>query len=49
MHRQGLITRFQAQAVYEGKTRGLVVGNYVILDKLGEGGYGTGKMRSIGR
>ncbi len=40
MHRQGLITRFQAQAVFEGKTRGLVVGNYAILDKLGEGGMG---------
>ena len=34
------LTRFQAQAVYQGKTRGLVVGNYVVLDKLGQGGMG---------
>jgi eukaryotic-like serine/threonine-protein kinase len=40
MHRQGKITKFQAQAVYQGKTRGLVVGNYVVLDKLGQGGMG---------
>ena len=40
MHRQGKLTKFQAQAVYQGKTRGLVVGNYVVLDKLGQGGMG---------
>ncbi|MCX7426119.1 MAG: SUMF1/EgtB/PvdO family nonheme iron enzyme [Planctomycetia bacterium] len=40
MHAQGKITKFQAQAVYQGKTRGLVVGNYVVLDKLGHGGMG---------
>ena len=27
-------------SVYQGKTRGLVVGNYVVLDKLGQGGMG---------
>jgi serine/threonine protein kinase/Leucine-rich repeat (LRR) protein len=40
MYRRGLLTKFQAQAVYEGNTRGLVVGNYVVLDKLGQGGMG---------
>ncbi len=40
LHRQGRLTRFQAQAVYQGKTRGLVLGNYVLLDKLGRGGMG---------
>ncbi len=40
LHRQGRLTRFQARAVYQGKTRGLVLGNYVVLDKLGRGGMG---------
>jgi len=34
------LTRFRAQAVYQGKTRGLVVGNYLVLEKLGQGGMG---------
>ncbi|MBN2578471.1 MAG: SUMF1/EgtB/PvdO family nonheme iron enzyme [Pirellulales bacterium] len=34
------LTRFQVQAVYQGKTRGLVVGNYIVLDRLGKGGMG---------
>jgi serine/threonine protein kinase/formylglycine-generating enzyme required for sulfatase activity len=41
MFRQGKLTKFQAQAVYQGKTRGLVVGNYVVLEKLGQGGMGA--------
>lgn len=40
MYQKGLLTRFQAQAVYQGKTRGLVVGNYVVLDRVGQGGMG---------
>ena len=40
MLRRKKLTKFQAQAVYQGKTRGLVMGNYVVLDKLGEGGMG---------
>jgi serine/threonine protein kinase/Leucine-rich repeat (LRR) protein len=40
MFRQGKLTKFQAQAVFQGKTRGLVVGNYIVLDKLGQGGMG---------
>ncbi len=37
----GKLTRYQAQAVYQGKTKGLVFGEYVVLDKLGEGGMGV--------
>ena len=40
MLRYKKLTKFQAQLACEGKTRGLVIGNYVILDKLGEGGMG---------
>lgn len=40
MVRQKRLTRFQAQAVFHGKARGLVLGNYILLDKLGEGGMG---------
>jgi formylglycine-generating enzyme required for sulfatase activity/serine/threonine protein kinase len=40
LFRQKRLTRFQAQALYQGKTRGLVLGEYVILDKLGRGGMG---------
>jgi|GEM_PF-2934451 len=36
----GKLTRYQATAVYRGELRGLVLGNYVILDRLGEGGMG---------
>ena len=38
--RAGLLTRYQAGAVLQGKTKGLVLGNYVVLDKLGAGGGG---------
>jgi serine/threonine protein kinase len=38
--REGHLTPFQAKAVYLGRTRGLVIGNYVILDLLGVGGMG---------
>ncbi len=38
---QGKLTKYQAQAVYEGKTKTLVFGEYVVLDKLGEGGMGV--------
>ncbi|MGA2035202.1 MAG: SUMF1/EgtB/PvdO family nonheme iron enzyme, partial [Thermoguttaceae bacterium] len=38
---QGKLTKFQATAVYQGKTKGLVFGQYVVLDKLGEGGMGV--------
>lgn len=40
LFRHKRLTKFQAQAVYQGKTKGLVMGNYVILDRLGKGGMG---------
>jgi hypothetical protein len=40
MLRYNKLTKFQVQTVYEGKARRLVLGRYVILDKLGEGGMG---------
>lgn len=38
--RQGKLTRFQAAAIYQEKSDGLLLGNYLILDKLGAGGMG---------
>jgi serine/threonine protein kinase len=37
----GKITPYQAGLVWQGKTKGLVFGEYVILDKLGQGGMGV--------
>lgn len=34
------MTTYQAQHICEGNTKGLVLGNYVILDTIGEGGMG---------
>jgi formylglycine-generating enzyme required for sulfatase activity/serine/threonine protein kinase len=36
----GKLTKYQAQVVYQGKTKGLVFGEYRVLDKLGQGGMG---------
>lgn len=38
--RQKKLTAYQAQRVYAGKGKSLVLGNYVVLDKLGQGGMG---------
>jgi serine/threonine protein kinase len=38
--RNKLLTRYQAAAIYQGKGKGLLVGPYVVLDKLGRGGMG---------
>ena len=35
------LTKYQAQAIYSGKAGGLVFGEYVVLDKIGEGGMGV--------
>src|SRR5262245_30805092 len=35
-----ILTEFQADRLLKGKSHGLVVGRYVILDRLGEGGRG---------
>jgi len=48
----GKLTKYQAQAVYQGKTKGLVLGEYLVLDKLGQGGMGVvlkAKHRRLGR
>jgi serine/threonine-protein kinase len=37
----GKLTKYQAQVVYQGKTKGLVFGDYRVLDKLGQGGMGV--------
>ncbi len=34
------LTKYQAAAIYQGKTKGLVLGEYVILDKIAAGGMG---------
>ena len=36
----GKLKPYQAAAVYQKKSRGLLTGNYVILDKIGQGGMG---------
>jgi serine/threonine protein kinase len=38
--RAGVLTRYQAAAVYQNKTRGLFIGRYLVLDKIGMGGMG---------
>jgi serine/threonine protein kinase len=40
LYREGKLTKFQAQAIYQGKTKVLLLGNYVVLDSLGQGGMG---------
>ncbi|TVS09658.1 MAG: hypothetical protein EA424_26675 [Planctomycetaceae bacterium] len=38
--KQKQLTAYQAQEIYAGKGQSLTLGNYVILDKLGQGGMG---------
>src|SRR5688500_3972602 len=38
--KQKKLTAFQAQQIYAGKGKSLALGNYRILDKLGQGGMG---------
>jgi serine/threonine-protein kinase len=40
LHKQNLLTKFQAQQIAAGKAKALVLGNYLILDKIGAGGMG---------
>ena len=37
----GLLTEYQVQRVYAGRGASLTLGNYILLDKLGQGGMGT--------
>ncbi len=37
----GALTAYQACAIQQGKARGLLIGRYLILEKLGEGGMGV--------
>lgn len=39
--RAGLLTQFQAKLLLAGKYRGLILGQYKLLDQLGKGGMGT--------
>jgi serine/threonine protein kinase len=39
--RREKLTAFQAQQAYAGRAKTLVLGNYVVLDKLGQGGMGA--------
>jgi eukaryotic-like serine/threonine-protein kinase len=38
---RGILTRFQAKLLLSGRSRGFRLGQYVILDQLGQGGMGT--------
>src|SRR5262249_1216191 len=39
--KQNKITRYQAELLARGSKDGLVLGNYVILEKIGQGGMGS--------
>src|SRR5262245_6445937 len=38
---RGVLTRFQAKLLLNGRSKGFRLGSYVILDQLGQGGMGT--------
>jgi formylglycine-generating enzyme required for sulfatase activity/S1-C subfamily serine protease len=37
---QGKLTKYQAAAVFQGKAKGLIYGDYLVLDRIGAGGMG---------
>lgn len=39
--RKKLLTAWQAQTIYQGQAQMLVLGNYLVLDKIGQGGMGV--------
>ena len=40
LFKKGLLTKFQAQQFVAGKAKALVLGNYMLIDKIGAGGMG---------
>src|SRR6185503_11122134 len=40
LFKQNLLTKFQAQQVAAGRVKSLILGGYIILDKIGAGGMG---------
>src|SRR5262249_18889714 len=40
LFRQRKLTKFQAEQVWQGKGKSLVLGNYLLLEKIGAGGMG---------
>ena len=38
--KQKQLTKFQAQEIYQGRAKSLILGNYTILDRIGAGGMG---------
>ena len=38
--RQKMLTKFQAEEISRGKGKSLTLGNYVLLEKIGQGGMG---------
>src|SRR2546421_9244733 len=41
IHRRRWLTRFQLNMAAQGKAQALVVGPYLLLDRIGEGGMGS--------
>ena len=39
--RQKKLTRFQAELIWQGKGKSLVLGNYLLIEKIGQGGMGA--------
>ncbi len=40
LHKQGLLTKFQAQQFAQNRPKSLILGNYTLIDKIGAGGMG---------
>ncbi len=40
LHKQKLLTTFQAQQFAQGRAKALILGNYTLIDKIGAGGMG---------